>query len=222
VCKIIFFKEGIMYSGITSGLFDVVKVEKKPGLMTYIVQLNSNLLNNLKIGASVSIDGVCQTVVSIVGNDITFNAIQETLERTTLSQLQPGSKVSVERSLCYGDEVGGHEVAGHVIGTAKLVDIITAENNLSLTFQCPPEWMKFIFTKGFIAVDGSSLTVGQVNPQGAFTVHLIPETLRLTNFGTRQIGDLVNIELDHKTQTIVTTVERILSDLNLTAIACSH
>lgn len=203
-----------MYSGITCGLFDVVHVDKKPGLMSYTVRFNSKLLNNLNVGASVSIDGVCQTVVSIIDNDVSFNAIQDTLDRTTLCQLNPGSKVSVERSLCYGDEVGGHEVAGHVIGTAQISDITSTENNLSMTLQCPLEWMKFIFTKGFIAVDGSSLTVGEVDPKGTFTLHLIPETLRLTNFGHKRIGDLVNIELDHRTRTIVATVERVLADLH--------
>lgn len=207
-----------MYSGITCGLFEVVHVDLEPGLMTYTVRLNAKLIDNLKIGASVAIDGACQTVVSIIDNDVTFNAIQETLDRTTLRQLQPGAKVSVERSLCYGDEVGGHEVAGHVIGTAKIIDIAPTENNLRITLQCPPEWTHFIFTKGFIAVDGSSLTVCQVDPKGTFTLHLIPETLRLTNFRNKRVGDLVNIELDHKTQTIVATVERVLSDRNIKAL----
>jgi len=205
-----------MYSGITRGLFAVVHVDKKPGFMTYTVRLSSPLLNNLTIGASVSIDGVCQTVVSIVDNDVTFNAIEETLNKTTLHQLSVGSKVSVERSLCYGDEVGGHEVAGHILGTARIIVVTPSENNLSITIQCPPEWMRFIFTKGFIAVDGSSLTVGKTDPKGTFTLHLIPETLRLTNFGNKRVGDLVNIELDHNTQTIVATVERILSEMKMT------
>jgi len=204
-----------MYSGITRGLFTVVNVEKKPGLLCYTVRLNATLLNNLTVGASVSIDGACQTVVAVTGNDVTFNAIQNTLDKTTLFQLHPGCKVSVERSLCYGDEVGGHEVAGHVIGTAKVVAVMPTENNLKLTIQCNPEWTKFIFPKGFIAVDGSSLTVDQVDPKGTFTLHLIPETLRLTNFGNKQVGDLVNIELDHRTQTIVATVERVLAEMKI-------
>lgn len=199
-----------MYSGITRGLYNVIHVEKKPGLTIYVVKLNAELLENLRIGASVSIDGVCQTVVSINEDCVTFNAMQETLEKTTLRNLYQGRKVSVERSLCYGDEMGGHEVAGHIIGTATISEIKSSENNLSMTLRCPKEWMKYILTKGFIAVDGSSLTVGSVDPAGAFTLHLIPETLRLTNFGNKKVGDLVNIELDHRTQTIVDTVERVL------------
>lgn len=204
-----------MYSGITAGLFEVTSVDKKPGLMSYSVRLTAPLLDKLKIGASVSIDGVCQTVVSIIDQDVTFNAIQDTLDRTTLPQLQLGSKVSVERSLNYGDEVGGHEVAGHVLGTGKIHALRPTENSLDLTIQCPAEWMKYIFHKGFIAVDGSSLTVDQVDPQGFFTLHLIPETLRLTSFSHKKVGDLVNIELEHRTQTIVATVERVLAGMAL-------
>ena len=204
-----------MYSGITSGLFEVTSIEKKPGFMTYSVRFNAALLDKLKVGASVSIDGVCQTVVSIIDHDVAFNAIQDTLDRTTLSQLQLGSKVSVERSLNYGDEVGGHEVAGHVIGRGTVHAVRSTENNWDLIIQCPPEWMKYIFTKGFIAVDGSSLTVDHADPKGFFTVHLIPETLRLTNFGHKRLGDSVNIELDHRTQTIVATVERVLAEMQL-------
>lgn len=202
-----------MYSGITCGLFEVVHVEKKPGFMRYSVRFNAKLLDNLQVGASVSIDGVCQTVVSIIEHDVTFNAIQDTLERTTLSELQPGCQVSVERSLRYGDEVGGHEVAGHVIGRAKVIEVRKSDHNLGLTLECSPEWIQYIFSKGFIAVDGSSLTVDKVSSKGTFTLHLIPETLRLTNFGNKRVGDWVNVELDHTTQTIVATVERVLSGM---------
>ena len=211
-----------MYSGITNGLFEVTHVETKPRLITYSVKLSSELIDGLTIGASVAVDGVCQTVVSINDHNVTFNAIQDTLERTTLRLLYIGRTVSIERSLRYGDEIGGHEVAGHVIGTAKIRTITSKEHNLSLTLECPKEWMKCILEKGFIAVDGSSLTVGEVDPSGSFTLHLIPETLRLTNFGHKKVGELVNIELDHRTQAIVTTVERILAEKNIVIPTKAH
>lgn len=201
-----------MYSGITRGLFNVTQVEKKPGLTTYAVALNEALLKGLEIGASVSIDGVCQSVVEIKNNEVTFQAIAETLQRTTLDDLYVGRKVSVENSLRYGDVIGGHEMAGHVIGTAEVIEIQRDENNVAMCLQCPLEWMKCIFTKGFISVDGSSLTVGETdNKAGTFWIHLIPETLRVTNFGNKKVGDRVNIELDFKIQTIVETVERVLT-----------
>ncbi len=200
-----------MYSGITSGLFDVVFVEKRKDLIVYAVRLSSSLLKDLKIGASVSVDGVCQTVVSIDAEEVTFHAIGETLACTTLCDLYVGRRVSIERSLRYGDEMGGHEVAGHVIGTARIASIDITNETRTLKLACPAEWMKFILPKGFIAIDGSSLTVGEVFPDGGFTIHLIPETLRLTNFSDKCVGDEVNIELDHRTQAIVMTVERVLA-----------
>lgn len=204
-----------MYSGITQGLFVVSRVEKKPGIINYAVKLNAELTQGLKIGASVNIDGVCQTVAQINGDDISFTAMAETCRLTTLNDLTPGRKVSVERSLRLGDEMGGHDIAGHVTGTAQIKQISRSDNNLTLTLHCPSEWMKFILPKGFVAVDGSSLTVGHTDNQGFFEIHLIPETIRLTNFGNKQVGDQVNIELDRTTQIIVTTVERLLQTPNL-------
>src|SRR5215212_120755 len=106
-----------MYTGITQGLFSIIALSKQPGLMSYTVKLISPHNDNLKLGASVSIDGVCQTVVNINNDEISFEAIQETLDKTTLSDLQIGSQVSIERSRRIGDEIGGHEVSGHVFGT---------------------------------------------------------------------------------------------------------
>lgn len=198
-----------MYSGITRGLFPVVSVEKKPGLVKYIFELNDELTEGLAPGASIAVDGVCQTAVTIENNRIECNAMAETLARTTIADMEVGRKVSIERSLGYGQEIGGHEVAGHVIGTATVVDRRESDNNVSLTLQVPTEWMKYIQFKGFIAIEGSSLTVGETDPAGRFDIHLIPETLRVTNFGQFQVGDKVNVELDHRTVTIVDTIERI-------------
>lgn len=202
-----------MYSGITCGLFIVTQVEKKPGLITYSVKLSDAMIKELTIGASVCIDGACQTVVDIKQNEATFQAIADTLQRTTLNDLYVGRKVSVENSLRYGDVIGGHEMAGHVIGTAEIVEIQATENNLTLVLHCPAAWLKCIFSKGFIGVDGSSLTVGEIDVEAStFTINLIPETLRVTNFANKKIGDKVNLELDFKTQAIVQTVERILTE----------
>lgn len=201
-----------MFSGITRGLYPVVTVEKKPGLITYTVRLSESLVKSLQQGDSVSVDGVCQTVVKIDNLDVTFNAIQETLDKTTLQDLYPKRKVSIETSLKVGDSIGGHEVSGHVNGTAEIKERLPSDNNLTLGIQCKKEWMKYILPKGFIALEGSSLTVGETHPeQGLFYIHLIPETLRLTNFGNLNIGDKVNLELDSKTRTIVDTVENYLN-----------
>lgn len=205
-----------MYTGITQGLYEVIALTKSIGLINYTVNLSPTLCLGLKPGDSVAVDGVCQTVVAIVDTHVAFQAMQETLDKTTLNELQVGSQVSIERSLRFGDEIGGHEVAGHVFGTGTIYQTLPTENNLTLVIQCPPEWMKYILPKGFIAVDGSSLTVGETQPeQGLFYLHLIPETLRLTNFAHKPLHARVNIEFDYKTKTIVDTVERVLATSEL-------
>lgn len=120
--------------------------------------------------------------------------------------------MSVERSCRVGDELGGHDVFGHVIGTGVISARTSVGEQLDLTIKVPAEWMRFILHKGFIAVDGSSLTVGAVRPVGEFELHLIPETVRVTNFAKKQVGERVNIELDSRTVAIVETVERVLAE----------
>ena len=201
-----------MFTGITRGTFPVTAVERAPDLLRYAVALEPRLTEGLAIGASVAIDGVCQTVVRVDGTAVWFDAIRETLEKTTLDALSPGRRVSVERSYRIGDELGGHVVAGHVIGVGTVQHVQRDGHDVGLRVGVPAAWMKYILPKGFIAVDGSSLTVGATDRAGAFDVHLVPETLRLTNLGDKRVGDRVNIELDPQTVAIVNTVERVLEE----------
>ncbi|HTV26075.1 MAG TPA: riboflavin synthase subunit alpha [Polyangiaceae bacterium] len=200
-----------MYSGITRGTRKVVEKRRFEGHVDLVVDLEKDASEKLELGASVACDGVCLTVAGVDGTRALFQIIPETLERTTLGELEVGSLVSVERSYRIGDEMGGHEVAGHVIGTGRISQLRRAGGRHDLSVSVPPEWMKYILPKGFIAVDGSSLTVGHVDPAGSFELHLIPETLRLTKFGSKGVGDRVNIELDARTVAIVDTVERVLA-----------
>lgn len=193
-----------MFTGIVQKLVPVTAIEKTPRLLKYAICLEES--PSVELGGSISIDGVCQTVVKKEGKNIWFDAIEETLKKTTLKELQVGQRVNMERAARMGDEIGGHIVSGHVYGTAKIVSI---HHNVYL-FHCPAEWMKYFFEKGFIAVDGVSLTVVDVDMKGAFSVHLIPETLSRTTLGIKSVGDLVNIELDSHTQAIVDTVERVM------------
>jgi len=201
-----------MYTGITQGTFEVVEVVREPGLLRYVVELDDRRVAGLESGASISIDGVCQTVVSVSGHRVDIDAIKETLDRTTLGELEKGQRVAVERSSRVGDEIGGHDVAGHVIGTGEIVQVQREGHVCVLRVSVPRAWMKYVFEKGFIAVDGSSLTVADVDPGGAFSLHLIPETIRLTNLGRLEVGARVNIELDARTVAIVDTVERVLEE----------
>jgi riboflavin synthase len=200
-----------MFSGITQGLFPITSIQKDTDILHYTVDLSPTVRQHLEIGSSVSVNGVCQTVVALCDAAVSFDAIEETLNKTTLHALQLGELVSIERSLRWGDEVGGHLVSGHVYGTGIIAKRIEHGESISLCLQCDPAWMKYITPKGYIALDGSSLTVGDTSPdQGLFTVHLIPETLHVTNFVRKQAGQRVNIEFDSQTKLIVDSVEYFL------------
>ncbi len=189
----------------------VVEARSVEGRLDLVIDLGAELSAGLELGASVAIDGVCLTVARLSGTRALFQVIPETLERSTLGGLGVGASVSVERSYRVGDEIGGHEVSGHVTGTGRIVSIEKDGGRFDLRIAVPPEWMKYILPKGFVAVDGSSLTVGATYADG-FHLHLIPETLRLTNFGNKAVGERLNIELDRRTVAIVDTVERVLAE----------
>lgn len=203
-----------MYTGIVQACAPVVRVDSKPGLKTYAVELPDALRVGLEPGASVSVDGVCQTVVRIDGAQVTFDAMAETLRKTTIGSIATGRQVNIERSATAGDEIGGHALAGHVHGTAEIVAVHASENNRASTFRVPAAWMNYIFPQGFIALDGASLTIVDVDrDQATFQVSFIPETLKRTTFGFKDTGDQVNVEIDSRTQIIVDTVERVLAQM---------
>jgi len=202
-----------MFTGIVQAYLPVKQVDLKPGFLTFSVEFTPALLEGLQIGASVSIDGICLTVVTIEKNEVFFNAMMETLRLTTLQYVASGRRVNVERSSRIGDEVGGHRVSGHISTMAQIVAVHEPKNNRVLTLEAPRDAMKYIINKGFIALDGCSLTVGNVDRSiGHFDVWLIPETMQRTGFGIKGVGDYVNVEFDPTTQVIVDTVERIMKE----------
>ena len=140
-----------------------------------------------------------------------FDLMGETLRLTNLGALHVGDRVNIERAARFGDEIGGHPMSGHIIGTAEVTRVIETENNRQLWFCLPDGLSKYVFTKGYIGIDGISLTVGEVAEE-EFSVNLIPETLARTQIGSRRPGDRVNIEIDPQTQVIVDTVERVLAE----------
>ncbi|MGL6046738.1 MAG: riboflavin synthase subunit alpha, partial [Vogesella sp.] len=147
---------------------------------------------------------------AIEGDVVSFDLIAETLRLTNLGRLQAGDAVNVERAARFGDDIGGHSMSGHIISTATVSDVISSPDNRTLWFTLPRELMKYVLIKGYIGVDGCSLTIGDVRDD-SFCVNLIPETLQRTLLGVRQVGDVVNIEIDPQTQAIVDTVERVLA-----------
>jgi riboflavin synthase len=197
-----------MFTGIVQGIATVESTESRPGLTTFVITFPADSVAGITIGASVAIDGACLTVTAREGNRLWFDAMQETLRATTLGQLGQGSRINFERAARIGDEIGGHLLSGHVHTTARVVSREQPENNCTLTFEVPPAWQKYLFPKGYISVNGASLTIGEVEAN-RFNVHLIPETLRATIFSDLQEGNEVNIEVDSQTQTIVDTLTRM-------------
>ncbi|EAR55738.1 riboflavin synthase subunit alpha [Photobacterium sp. SKA34] len=200
-----------MFTGIVQGTAEIISITKKQDFQTHVIRMPANLLSHVELGASVAHNGCCLTVTDINDDLWSFDLMQETLNVTNLGLLQEGDVVNVERAAKFGDEIGGHSMSGHIMCTVEVSNVITSENNHQIWFTLPQAQMKYVFTKGYIGVDGISLTIGDV-VENRFNVNLIPETLQRTNLKSRVIGDVINIEIDPQTQAIVDTVERVLAD----------
>ena len=202
-----------MFTGIVQSQAEVIAIISKNNAIRLKISLENSLIDNLAIGASVAINGVCLTAVEFgslttENSYISFDVIDETLRVSNLADISVGSVVNVERSLKVGDEIGGHMLSGHVHTQAVVVNRIDSADNCTLSFTLVPEYKKYIFAKGFISINGISLTLG-ADVTDLFSVHLIPETLSRTNLQNASIGDKVNIEFDQQTMTIVDTIERM-------------
>ncbi len=203
-----------MFTGIVQGMAEVVAIDKKKDFQTHTVRLTGAMREGLEIGASVAHNGCCLTVTKLDGELVSFDLMQATLKLTNLGQIEVGSLVNIERAAKFGDEIGGHSMSGHISVTGKVVDVIDTLNNRTIWFELPQDGMKYVLAKGYIGLDGCSLTIGEVEAN-RFSVHLIPETLQRTLFGQRKVGEMINVEFDPQTQAIVETVERVLAAKNL-------
>jgi riboflavin synthase len=200
-----------MFTGIVQGTATVDSLVTKPGLQTFRLVFPSGFTNGLVVGASVAVDGVCLTVTSRPEDETAeFDVMLQSLSATTLSSLRKGSRVNVERAARDGAEIGGHPLSGHVDFVASIGEIRRPENNHVLRVEVQAPWMRYIFAKGYIAINGASLTVAEAqrNRDGAgwFEVWLIPETLRATTFSDQPLGSPLNIEIERQTQVFVDTV----------------
>ena len=200
-----------MFTGIVQGMGRVVSVEQPAAdFRTHTVELPEDMAGGLQTGASVAHNGCCLTVTEADGRTARFDLMAETLDKTNLGRLKAGDLVNLERAARFGDEIGGHLMSGHITATTEILRIERTEHNTTMHFALPAALKPYILPKGFVGLDGCSLTIGSVG-EDSFCVHLIPETLRRTLFGTRQAGDTVNLEIDPQTQAVVETVGRILA-----------
>ena len=202
-----------MFTGLVQTKAQLTAVRDATAFRQLIIQPGPEYLQNLSRGASIAINGVCLTVTDFdsAAGWVSFDVIAETLSKTNLGQLSVGDRVNFERSLTFGSELGGHIVSGHIQTTAQITALDVSANNCAMRLTLAPQHMRYILSKGFIAVEGCSLTVGETYADG-FSLYLIPETLAITTLGQKQVGDKLNIELDQQTQTIVQTVERIMAE----------
>lgn len=206
-----------MFTGIVQGVARVKSIEAREGLHTLHLKFPDGFDDELAIGASVSCDGVCLTVTERPAPGVaSFDVMAQTLNLTTLGGLQVGSGLNVERAAKDGAEIGGHPLSGHVDVSARIAEIRTPDNNRVIRFALPAPWMRYVFAKGYIAVNGCSLTVAEAQRErdgsGWFEVWLIPETLRMTTFGDKGVGDAVHIEIERSTQVVVDTVRDALDE----------
>lgn len=205
-----------MFTGIVQGTATLVSIDEKPNFRTHVIEMPDAMLPGLETGASVAHNGCCLTVTEINGNHVSFDLMKETLRITNLGELVVGDSVNIERAAKFNDEIGGHLMSGHIMTTAEVAKILTSENNRQIWFKMRDKTlMKYILHKGYIGIDGISLTVGEVTAS-RFCVHLIPETLERTTLGSKKLGNRINIEIDPQTQAIVDTVERVLAQREAT------
>jgi len=206
-----------MFTGIVQGLCPVADIEDVDGIRRFTVDLGP-LAEGVAHGASIANNGTCLSATAIDGGLVTFDVIAETLTVTNLGDVTVGDAVNIERSMSFGDEIGGHLVSGHVSTTATVVKIEADQANRTTWFQTTAEAMPYLLMKGFVALDGASLTISRVDrPANRFAVSLIPDTLAKTTLGTVAVGDRVNVEFDTQTQAIVDTVRSMLGDPDVRA-----
>ncbi|HBP16132.1 MAG: riboflavin synthase subunit alpha [Pseudomonadota bacterium] len=204
-----------MFTGIVQGVCNVVSSETGAGITRIAVDLGG-LVAGLELGASIAVNGACVTTTEIDGSLVGFDLIKETVELSNLGELAPGTTVNVERSFRVGDEVGGHILSGHIAGVAVVSDIASDGGHRLVTVVVPREWMAYLLLKGFVALNGVSLTIAEVDRSAAaIVVSLIPETLARTTFNRLEVGDRINLEVDSQTQAIVDTVRAALQDESL-------
>jgi riboflavin synthase len=204
-----------MFTGIVQGVATVAAITDKPGLRSFTLAFAPGFTEGLRVGASVSVDGVCLTVTNLKEKDAAdFDVIQQSLALTTLGALRQGHRVNAERAALEGAEVGGHPLSGHIDFAAPVAAIRRPQNNWVLRIAVPAPWMRYLFAKGYVAVNGASLTLAEIyrdaDGSGWFEVWLIPETLRMTTFVEKEIGADVNVEIDRQTQIIVDTMREAI------------
>ena len=184
-----------MFSGIVESIGEVINVENN--INNFNIDIKSNFQNELSIGESVAHNGVCLTVTHIHKETYRVNCVKETLDKTNLGKLKVGDKINLERSLKVNDRNSGHFVQGHVDCSGKCIHINKVEGNIYFRFKYPKKFMRLVFQKGSICINGVSLTLAKIDDENhSLEVYIIPHTYNETTFKYLQLNEFVNIEFD--------------------------
>lgn len=199
-----------MFSGIVQTVGKIESIKDKNHIKTIRIETHGDYLKDIAIGQSVSVDGVCLSLVKKNNEYCEFEAVEETINRTTLGSYMQGTKVNLEKSLKFGDTVGGHFVSGHIHTRGRIVEVELVGESKNILVEIEEKWIKYLTEKGYISVNGASITIGKVS-KNTFYVHLIPETLKTTNLDELIYDNYVNLEFDQSTIAIVDTTERLIN-----------
>ena len=199
-----------MFSGIVQTVGKIESIKDKNHIKTIRIETHGDYLEDIAIGQSVSVDGVCLSLVKKNNEYCEFEAVEETINRTTLGRYKQGTKVNLEKSLKFGDTVGGHFVSGHIHTRGRIVEVELVGESKNILVEIEEKWIKYLTEKGYISVNGASITIGKVS-KNTFYIHLIPETLKTTNLDERIYDNYVNLEFDQTTIAIVDTTERLIN-----------
>lgn len=203
-----------MFTGIIQTIGQVTDKKEKSGDLSFKIKTNFPQPEQIKLGDSIAMDGVCLTVTAINHDEVNVDVSVETVNRTTVNQWQTGTALNLEPAMTLQDQLGGHIVSGHVDAVGQCVSREPSARSEIFEFEIPYELMKFVVIKGSITINGVSLTVNTV-ADNRLSVNLVPHTMEHTNLGGLTAGDAVNIEVD----TIARYVEKMLQPhlLNTTA-----
>lgn len=204
-----------MFSGIVQTKLRLHEVNKQVEFASLVYDFPAQFSAGLQLGASVAQNGVCLTVRTMEENTdgtlrVSFDAIAQTLKLTNLVDLDAGDLVNIERAARFGDEIGGHIVSGHVFGCVKVLAVEQDALNMRIVFERSEELRPYLLNKGFVALNGCSLTIAEVT-KDTFTVCLIPETRDVTTFGEVEVGARINLEIDPSTQATVDTLKELMA-----------
>ena len=213
-----------MFTGIVQAIGTVQSVEDECQVRRVVVEAPELISRAIVPGARLSVAGVCVTITRSQPNLLGFDVILPTAQRTTLGECRAGDMMNLERAARLGDEIGGHLVSGHVDFAATIVDVQKQAGNKTLRIRIPAGFQQYFLPRGYVAVEGASLTISDTDRGGAWLeVSLIPETRRATSLDQKHVGDRVNIEIDRSTQAVIDTTRSFVRFLSNDAatMACN-